>query len=92
MNLKQRRVLANLTRTELASMLCVHPNTISKWENGTQKISKNHEAALDVILNPFSKISVVTLTDEYDQLIARIFVEDGELKAIVKDGVKAIWE
>ena len=40
--LKSARVQANLTQPELAEKMGVSRKSVSNWENGKKKISKNH--------------------------------------------------
>jgi transcriptional regulator with XRE-family HTH domain len=46
---RRRRIRLGVTQTELAEMLDVQPNTVSRYETGTLAISKVVELALEAI-------------------------------------------
>jgi len=46
---KRKRIRLGLTQTELAEILDVKPNTVSRYETGTLTISKVVELALDAV-------------------------------------------
>jgi transcriptional regulator with XRE-family HTH domain len=46
---KRKRISLGLTQTELAEILDVKPNTVSRYETGTLNISKTVELALEAI-------------------------------------------
>lgn len=46
---KRKRISLGLTQTELANMLDVKPNTVSRYETGLLSISKTVELALEAI-------------------------------------------
>jgi transcriptional regulator with XRE-family HTH domain len=48
---KRKRIRLGLTQTELAEMLDIKPNTISRYETGTLPISKVVELALEAVEN-----------------------------------------
>jgi transcriptional regulator with XRE-family HTH domain len=46
---RRRRIRLGITQTELAEMLDVKPNTVSRYETGTLNISRVVELALEAI-------------------------------------------
>ncbi|HEX8248984.1 MAG TPA: helix-turn-helix domain-containing protein [Pyrinomonadaceae bacterium] len=52
---KRKRISLGLTQTELAEMLDVKPNTISRYETGLLSVSRTVELALEAIENKLKK-------------------------------------
>ena len=54
---KRKRISLGLNQTELAEMLDVKPNTVSRYETGILGVSKTVELALEAIERKFMPLS-----------------------------------